>query len=66
MKPEMNRLVTSRKIWGAILGSIAILIAVRITASEHIGNTVTVLSVLWGAAIAGQAARDYIENKRQE
>lgn len=60
----MHRLMTSRKLWGALLGSLAI-IGVLFIGSPIAGQAVTTLGVLWGAAITGQAAKDFIAQQKK-
>jgi hypothetical protein len=60
-----NRLLTSRKLWGAVLGSITIVIVVHITPESVIGNVVTVVGGMWSAAIGGQAVNDAISSRRE-
>lgn len=58
----LKNVVKSRKIWGASLGSIAILIALYID-TNHTGTAVAALGAIWAAAIGGQAVRDYVEER---
>lgn len=60
----MERLYTSRKIWGALLGSISIIVVVRLAAPEVSAIAVNVLGILWGAAIGGQAVADAIKTNK--
>lgn len=62
----MNRLISSRKIWGALLGSICIMFIVKLTPDAHIATAVLALGGLWGAAIGGQAYSDVIKEKKQQ
>lgn len=59
----MKRLLSSRKLWGALLGSISIMILVLITTEANLGTVVTVTGGLWGAAIGGQAVSDSIKKR---
>lgn len=60
-----NRLLTSRKLWGALLGSISIMVIVKIAPETSIANVVFVVGGLWGAAIGGQAYRDIVKEKKE-
>jgi len=62
-KEDINRLITSRKVWGAILGSISIIAALKVGAPETTVTAITALGALWTTAIAGQAAQDYVKGK---
>lgn len=62
----MERLYTSRKLWGALLGSVCIIVAVILTPEASVGNALLVLGGLWGAAIGGQAYKDAIEEKNKK
>jgi len=62
-KESFNRLVTSRKIWGAFIGSGFISLVVYMD-TQHTASAITTFGILWGAAIAGQAAHDYIKGKK--
>ena len=61
----MNRLLTSRKLWGALIGSVCILFAGKFIDITVAATAITALGALWGAAIAGQAAHDYMEKKKE-
>ena len=62
----MQRLYTSRKLWGALLGSICIMVIVKITPETQIATAIMALGALWGAAIGGQAYSDIIKEKRNQ
>jgi arginine exporter protein ArgO len=65
MDNDIYRLMTSRKIWGAILASASIITAGRIIADPAVATQAIIqLGILWLAAIGGQAAKDYIEKRR--
>ena len=59
-----NRLLTSRKLWGALIGSLCIIVLVRLTPDESIGNVIAVVGGLWMAAIGGQAVSDAIKTNK--
>lgn len=61
----MNRLLTSRKLWGALIGSICILAAGKFIDITVAATAITALGALWGAAVAGQAADDYMKRKKE-
>jgi pyruvate/2-oxoacid:ferredoxin oxidoreductase beta subunit len=58
-----NRLITSRKLWGALLGSACIMILVTITPESSVGNVIAIVGGLWMAAIGGQAVSDALKKK---
>ena len=62
----MIRLLTSRKIWGAFIGSICIMALVKLTPTESIGNVVVVVGGLWTLAIGGQAVKDYVKASKKD
>lgn len=62
----MNRLLTSRKLWGALLGSICVIITVKLAPESVAGNALLVLGGLWGAAIGGQAYSDVLKEKKNQ
>ena len=62
----MERLYTSRKIWGALLGSICLMVIVKLTPETHIPTAIMALGALWGAAIGGQAYSDIVKEKRNK
>jgi hypothetical protein len=65
MKPELYRLLTSRKIIGGILASASIITAARIIADPTVSSQAVIqLGILWLAVIGGQAAGDYIEKRK--
>jgi pyruvate/2-oxoacid:ferredoxin oxidoreductase beta subunit len=59
----INRLITSRKLWGALIGSLCIMVLVRLTPDDAIGNVITIVGGLWMAAIGGQAVSDAMKRK---
>lgn len=61
----MQKLVNSRKLWGALIGSLFISLMVYLN-TEHTVTAITTLGVLWGAAIAGQATADYMEARKEK
>lgn len=61
----MKRLVCSRKLWGALLGSICIMILVKVTPEASVGNVVTIVGALWAAAIGGQAYHDIVKSRKE-
>ena len=63
MNESKNRLIFSRKLWGALVGSAFISLIVYLN-TEHTVIAITTLGVLWGGAIAGQATADVIESKK--
>tara|TARA_R110000823_G_scaffold236403_3_gene362123 strand:+ start:453 stop:638 length:186 start_codon:yes stop_codon:yes gene_type:complete len=60
----MERLYTSRKLWGALLGSISAIVLILITPDLQIGTALMYNGALWGAAITGQGIADYIKEKK--
>lgn len=59
----LNRLIFSRKLWEALLGSICIIVAIKLTPDAHIATAIMALGGLWGAAITGQAYKDIVQEK---
>ena len=59
-----NRLLSSRKLWGALLGSICCMVLVKLTPPESVGNVIAIVGALWGAAIGGQAISDSIKSNK--
>ena len=57
----MKRLLESRKLWGALIGSIMIIIGVWVTKAEYLSIVIPSIAGLWTIAITGQAIRDYKE-----
>ena len=57
----MERLYTSRKLWGALLGSISSIIIIMITSDAVLPTALMYNGALWGAAIGGQAISDAIK-----
>jgi hypothetical protein len=62
----VSRLLTSRKLWGALIGSVCILVAGKFIDITVAATAITALGALWGAAITGQAAYDYVKGKAGE
>jgi hypothetical protein len=58
-----ERVYTSRKLWGALLGSVCLMIMVKITPEMHIPSVIMAVGSLWAAAIGGQAVHDAINKK---
>lgn len=58
----MEKIFQSRKLWGALLGSLSILIVV-ILDKPTASSAITALGVLWGTAIGGQAGADFISSR---
>jgi len=61
----MERLYTSRKLWGALLGSVCAIIIIQLCPPEHLGTALMYNGGLWGAAITGQSVADYIEKQKE-
>lgn len=61
----MKRLLESRKLWGALLGSIMVIIGVWVTEPEYLSIVIPSIAGLWTIAITGQAFKDY-KNDRTE
>jgi hypothetical protein len=62
----MNRLLASRKLWGALIGSKCIILAVVVTSEVNEVAVVTALGALWSIAIGGQAIKDSINKRNGE
>lgn len=62
----MKRLLVSRKMWGALLGSLSIALIVYITPKDQIATTVMVVGTLWSFAIGGQAIGDGIKTFKNQ
>jgi hypothetical protein len=60
-----NRLFTSRKIWGGIIGSVFIFLIALFAVPEHVISIVGTLGIMWGLVIGGQAVGDSIEKHKQ-
>ena len=60
----MNRLFTSRKLWGALIGSVCIMGIVKLTPDAHVATAILALGGLWGTAIGGQAYSDIMKEKK--
>mgnify|MGYP003635437042 CR=1 FL=1 len=60
----IQRLISSRKLWGALLGSLCIMALVRLTPPESLISVITVVGGLWSLAIGGQALKDYKQTKQ--
>jgi len=58
----MDKILQSRKLWGALIGSLMI-VAVVILDKPTASTAITALGVLWGAAIGGQAGADIITSR---
>lgn len=61
----MERLYTSRKLWGALLGSICAIVLAKIVPDAMVGTALMYNAGLWGAAITGQSVADYIEKQKE-
>jgi hypothetical protein len=62
----MKRLLSSRKLWGALVGSLCIALIVMLTPKEQITTVTTVVGGLWTLAISGQAIKDGIETYKKQ
>lgn len=64
MTENTERLLKSRKLWGALIGSVMILAALKIGAPETTTTAITALGSLWTVAIAGQGVADAMAAKK--
>lgn len=60
----MTKLLSSRKLWGALLGSLSLMGIVLLTSELHMATAIMVTGGLWAAAIGGQAYADVIREKK--
>jgi len=61
----MERLYTSRKLWGALLGSIFTVIIIIVCPESVLPTALMYNGGLWGAAITGQSVADYVEKQKE-
>lgn len=61
---NIKRILFSRKLWGAVLATISIVISGKIMEAGTAAIAIPALGTLWGLAIGGQAAYDYIKGKQ--
>lgn len=64
MTENTDRLLKSRKLWGALVGSLTILAALKLGAPETSTTAITALGALWTTAIAGQGVADAMAAKK--
>jgi hypothetical protein len=62
----MERLYTSRKLWGGLLGSISIIVLAMVADKESVITGITAIGSLWTAAIVGQGVSDGIKSNKQK
>ena len=60
----MKRVLSSRKLWGALVASLFLIVIVLATPEQHLPSAIMALGGLWGAAIGGQAYVDVLSTKK--
>lgn len=62
----MSRLLKSRKLWGAIIGAIFIVLVLKVGTTVTIPTAITAIGALFSLAIGGQAGADFYEARKEE
>ena len=63
---SLKRILLSRKMWGALIGTIGIILAGKFLPDVSVTTAINYIGGLWLIAIGGQAAYDYVKGKAQK
>ena len=64
MNDDIKRLFTSRKFWGAVFGTVAMILTGKLMGETPAAIALPYVGGFWIAAITGQAVADAIKTKK--
>ena len=64
MNDDVRRLFTSRKFWGAVFGTVAIILTGKLMSDGSAAIALPYVGGFWIAAITGQAVADALKTKK--